>query len=154
MKITASDESEHLTTRLHRANIVTVFEQVQALRSVGSDRIKRTQVLRHDMAEEKQDRSEGLILRALGHAVVDGLVCQERVSLLLTHLLGMNPAACPLVVKPHELRDSAPVGLDGARSLSPNFARSFILINELHRLHSAAHELLGQFARPIFAPTR
>jgi hypothetical protein len=56
--------------------------------------------------------------------------------------------ACPIMVKPQELRDPAPVGRDGARSQSPYFARGFILLKELHTLHSAAQESLAQFARP------
>jgi hypothetical protein len=32
-------------------------------------------------------------------------------------------------------------------SLSPYFARGLVLIQQLHMLHSAARELLGQFAR-------
>jgi hypothetical protein len=67
---------------------------------------------------------------------------------LISHLLRMNPSACPIMVKPQELRDPAPVGRDGARSQSPYFARGFILLKELHSLQSPAQESLGHFARP------
>src|SRR5260370_30837595 len=79
-------------------------------------------------------------------AAVDGQVGSKRFHFPLTHLLRMNPSACPILVKPQELRDPAPVGQEGARSQSPYFARGFILPKELHSLHSAAQESLGQFA--------
>jgi hypothetical protein len=60
----------------------------------------------------------------------------------------MNPSAGPIMVKPQELRDPAPLGRDGARSQSPYFAGGFILLKELHSLLSAAQETLDQFARP------
>src|SRR5262249_4368835 len=62
--------------------------------------------------------------------------------------LGMNPPACPIAVKPQAFLDLAPVGLDGGRSQSPYCACGFVVVKELHALHSAAQELLGQFARP------
>ena len=100
------------------------------------------------MAVEKKDRAKRLILGALGHAAVDGQMGKKRFHFPLAHLLGMNPSACPIMVKPQELRDPAPVGRDGARRQSANFARRLILLKELHSLHCAAQGSLRQFARP------
>jgi hypothetical protein len=73
---------------------------------------------------------------------------KNRFHFRLTHLLGMNPSTCPIMVRPQELLDPTLVGLDDARSQSPYFARGFVLVKELHGLRSAAQKLLGQFARP------
>src|SRR5262245_4034652 len=62
-----------------------------------------------------QDRPECLLLRALGNASVDGLVGKKRFHFQLTNLLGMNPPACPVAVKPQDSLDPTPIGLDGAR---------------------------------------
>src|SRR5260370_32381066 len=100
-------------------------------------RIERTQILRHDMTVEKQDGPESLILRALGHAAVDGQVGSKRFHYPLSHLLRMNPSADPIMLKPQELRDPAPLGRDGPRTHPPHFATGFLLLKELHSLLSA-----------------
>jgi hypothetical protein len=51
------------------------------------------------------------------------------------------------MMKAQQLLDPAFVGWIGARSQSPYFARGFVLVQELDDHHSAAQELLGQFAR-------
>ena len=59
----------------------------------------------------------------------------------------MNPSAWAIMMKAQQLLDPAFVGWIGARSQSPYFARGFVLVQELDDHHSAAQELLGQFAR-------
>jgi hypothetical protein len=68
-------------------------------------------------------------------------------------ILRDNPSACPIAVKPRELLDPTSVGLNGARSESPHFAGSFVLLKMLHGLESGAQELLRQFARAEFVRT-
>jgi hypothetical protein len=64
----------------------------------------------------------------------------------------MNPSACPVAVKPQELLDPALVGLDGARSQSPYFARSFVLVNGLHALHTPPRTICSVDARSLICP--
>ena len=80
------------------------------------------------MAIEKQDRPERLILRALGHAAVDGQVSQKRFRVWLAHVLGMNPSACAIMMKAQKLLNPAPICGDSARSQSPYFACRFVLV--------------------------
>jgi hypothetical protein len=51
-------------------------------------------------AMEEQDRPQRLILRALGHTAVYGQVGKKRFHVRLAQLLGMNPSAGALAVKP------------------------------------------------------
>jgi hypothetical protein len=84
---------------------------------------------------------------------------KERFHFRLTHVREMIPSVRAIMTKAQELLDPARVGRKGAHSQSPYFASAFVLVQVLHTLHSAAQELLGQFARlnwprPIDKPPR
>src|SRR5438874_2591987 len=67
-----------------------------------------------------------------------------RVHFRFLRFLKVNPSAGTVAVKPQKLFNPAVVGLDSARSQTPYFASSFVLVQEHHAFQSAAQELLGQ----------
>jgi hypothetical protein len=64
----------------------------------------------------------------------------------VTHVIGVNPTPRAVMVESQILLDPAAVRLDCPRGQSTHLAGSFVLIEELHTIQSAAQELLRQFA--------
>jgi hypothetical protein len=65
--------------------------------------LRGLKILPNDLAKEKENRPERLILFALGYAAVDGLEDQNRFQFPLPHFLRINPSTYAIMVKAQEL---------------------------------------------------
>jgi hypothetical protein len=87
------------------------------------------------------DRTQSLVLRALQHVTIYGLMGERNPLAVGITLAGA------IAVKPQDFLDPPPIGLDRAGGQSADLVGGCILIEELHVAQCPAQEMLGQFAR-------